>query len=208
MKLDHIVFGTRDLAQGTAFMSDALGATPVGGGKHPLMGTHNSLWRLEAHGYPVYLEVIAIDPDAEQPKISRWYGLDNASVQSRMGQGVSLLTYALQSENIEADRVALPVDPGVPTKVRRGNLSWQFTVTEDGNLIANGALPHLISWGDSEHPTKLMPNQGVSLIKLEGTHITSLNVDWPCDVVPSDNKALKVKLIRADGAARTFESVV
>lgn len=194
MKLDHIVFGARDLAQGIAFMSDALGAAPCVGGKHPLMGTHNALWRLEAREYSVYLEVIAIDPDAEQPTIARWYGLDNVDVQSRLAKGVSLLTYALQSDNIDADRAALPFDPGTPTEVRRGHLSWLFTVTDDGNLIADGALPHLISWRDTPHPTPSMPDQGLKLSLLEAPRALELNVAWPCEVKHSKDHYLAVKI--------------
>ena len=63
-KLDHLIVAAATLEQAEAFITERTGATPLRGGKHVAMGTHNSLLRL---GERIYLELIAIDPDAPAP---------------------------------------------------------------------------------------------------------------------------------------------
>ena len=53
---------------------------PVRGGKHALFGTHNKLLRLG----DLYLELIAIDPDAPKPERARWFALDDFSGDMRL----------------------------------------------------------------------------------------------------------------------------
>src|SRR5204862_4940114 len=60
--LDHLIVGAATLAEGIEYVAGITGVTPVPGGKHAAMGTHNALLRL---GDLVFLEVIAIDPDAK-----------------------------------------------------------------------------------------------------------------------------------------------
>ena len=45
----------------------------------------------------------------------------------------------------------------------QGRLEWQLTVPDDGRLLAGGALPTLIDWGRTPHPTAAMPSSGVAL---------------------------------------------
>ena len=73
-ELDHIAVIAPSLAAGIAYVHDVLGVEPPKGGAHPQMGTHNHLLRL---GEDVFLEVIAVDPDAPQPAHRRWFGLDD-----------------------------------------------------------------------------------------------------------------------------------
>ena len=64
-ELDHIAVVAPDLAAGVAWVRDVLGVEPPRGGKHPQMGTHNCICC--ALGEDVFLEVIAVDPDAPKP---------------------------------------------------------------------------------------------------------------------------------------------
>lgn len=43
IEADHLVLATRDLAQGTAWLEERLGAALRAGGRHSRMGTHDRL---------------------------------------------------------------------------------------------------------------------------------------------------------------------
>ncbi len=73
-RLDHITLLAPNLAAGRDHVQELLGVSPEEGGAHPTMGTHNLLLRL---GDSLFLEVLAIDPDAPSPPRPRWFGLDN-----------------------------------------------------------------------------------------------------------------------------------
>lgn len=76
LALDHITVSARSLAEGVAAVELALGVRAPVGGTHPSMGTHNHLLRL---GPSLFLEIIAINPEAPAPARPRWFGLDGAS---------------------------------------------------------------------------------------------------------------------------------
>lgn len=59
--VDHLVVAAAGLDAGTAWLEAHLGVPLAPGGRHAAMGTHNRLLRL---GPRLYLELIAIDPDA------------------------------------------------------------------------------------------------------------------------------------------------
>ena len=58
--LDHLLWEELTLEAGETRFAEATGIKPAFGGKHPHLGTHNSLLSL---GYEVYLEIISLDPD-------------------------------------------------------------------------------------------------------------------------------------------------
>src|SRR5205809_7410293 len=96
-ELDHLVIACKDLDQGAAWVTARLGSEPTGGGKHPLMGTHNRVLRIGARAY---LEVIAIDPDAPAPTRPRWFDLDAPEMQTRLAESPALITWGARTDNI------------------------------------------------------------------------------------------------------------
>ena len=80
-KLDQIVFGSRTLEEGTAFVENILQAKLSDIGYHKDMGTHNRLIRISEN---VYLEVVAIDPKRKNLKNRKWFNLDNSNLQSKL----------------------------------------------------------------------------------------------------------------------------
>ncbi len=160
IRLDHIVFAARSLAEGRAWMEDRLGVPAQGGGAHPGMGTHNALWRLGE----AYLEVLAIDPAAPPPTRARMFGLDLPAVRARLATGPALVAWVAATDDIEAARAAVPaVDFGPALALSRGDLSWRLTVPEDGAAPMGGVLPALIAWPPGAHPAARMPDAGLRL---------------------------------------------
>lgn len=80
-EVDHLVVSSATLSEGVAYIEDLLGVSMSEGGDHPLMGTHNALLSL---GPATYLEVIAVNPDADAPDHARWFDLDYFTGPARL----------------------------------------------------------------------------------------------------------------------------
>ncbi|MCF6343583.1 MAG: VOC family protein [Devosiaceae bacterium] len=196
LKLDHFAFGIFELKSGISQMSEILGAHPIGGGKHLLFGTHNALWRIETNSYPIYLEVIAIDYDAITPARSRWFGLDDPLVQARIENKPSLLTFIANTADINNASKNMPQNVGEAIKVSRDDLSWKFSLLDDGSLIDNGALPYLIEWPKGVKPVDNMAEQNIRLLSMGGARLSELDIDLPCEV-KTTNAKLELVLLSA-----------
>jgi len=169
-RLDHLVVAAKSLDEGVRWCEATLGITPGLGGQHPLMGTHNRLFSLADEAFPqAFFEIIAIDPSAAPPGRARWFGLDGLDLE----EGPRLLHVVARCDALAAlsDRLsAAGQDIGPALAASRetpaGRLEWQISVRDDGRLLAHGALPTLIDWGCTRHPTLSMPASGVALHKL------------------------------------------
>ena len=89
LRLDHLVISARTLVEGVQYVADTLGVAPAGGGAHPLMRTHNRLLNLWGG---VYLEVIAVNPEAPEPTEgmaprARLFALDQPATHARLENG-------------------------------------------------------------------------------------------------------------------------
>jgi hypothetical protein len=173
--VDHLVIVAHSLKQGMAWCQATLGITPTAGGQHPLMGTHNRIFKIESAACPrAYFEIIAIDPSLPPPAPgqARWFGMDNPALQARVRQTPELVHFVASTTDAAQACAALALlneNVGQPTAVSRatphGELKWQITVRPDGVPQRAGALPTLIQWGDM-HPSASLPDSGVSLIEL------------------------------------------
>jgi len=163
--LDHLVIGARSLEEGRSFVADLLGVSPVAGGTHPHMGTHNVLLSL---GGSVYLEVIAVDPEAEPPDRPRWFSLDNPNILQALKQGPRLLTWVARTPDLAGLVHLAPYATCKVCEMSRGDLRWLFAFTEDGECPGGGLLPHVIEWRGSAHPTDVLPESGCHFSALRG----------------------------------------
>ena len=155
LELDHLVIAATTLAEGEAMLTDLFRAAPEPGGKHALMGTHNRLWRLTAREY---VELIAIDPEAEAPPHPRWFGLDDFQGPPR------LVAWVCRAKPLTAPH---------GSKIReaaRGDLSWRISVPDRGLSDSDGLDPLRIDWGTGPHPTDAMPDLGLRLLRLDLHH--------------------------------------
>lgn len=188
-RIDHLVVVAASLEQGAAWCEATLGITPGPGGEHPLMGTHNRLFRIATVDFPrAYFEIIAINPAAPDPvpaRAGRWFDMDNPALRQRVAEhGPQLAHFVANVPDVRAALSVLQaqdIDRGPALEASRmtphGLLRWQITVREDGRRLFDGGLPTLIQWFDEEtpmghcaHPASAMPESGVTLHALTVTH--------------------------------------
>lgn len=160
MRLDHLAIACTDLAAGTAWVEAALGVPLQAGGKHPLMGTHNRLLGLG----DLYLEVIAIDPDAPAPAHPRWFDLDRFTGPPRLSNWI------VACDDLDAAMEAAPAGIGAALALARGDYRWRMAVPPDGILPFDNAFPALIEWQGAAHPALALTDSGIRLARLTVTH--------------------------------------
>jgi hypothetical protein len=170
--LDHIAVAAETLAEGAAHVEAMLGVELSDIGLHDRMGTHN---RLLALGPGLYLEVIAINPDARPPAQARWFDLDNFTGRPR------LTNWIVRTDDLGTALEAAPAGAGVPISFARGPYLWQMAVPPDGKLPCEGAAPALIQWDGALHPAERLPDQGCRLAGLTVEHpeAEALLAAWP-----------------------------
>jgi glyoxalase-like protein len=151
MPIDHLVYGTPDLAFAVADVEERYGVRAQAGGKHIGLGTHNALLAL---GPRTYLEIIAPDPGQPQPSVPRPFGLDGISHGGLVGWGIACPDIAAAV----AKARSRGYDPGEVARMQRAGptgavLRWRLTL----NALTGGLVPFLISWGGTEHPARSAP---------------------------------------------------
>jgi hypothetical protein len=194
LELDHLVIAARSLAQGLAWCEDTLGATPIAGGQHVFMGTHNRIFSVASTKYArAYLELIAIDTSLPSPARPRWFELDSAEMQSALDDGPRLVHWVARCDDMVAARQQMQaggIDVGAIEHVQRqtpqGALHWQISLRGDGTRALRGAAPALIKWVDV-HPSDTL---GSSEVALESVSVGG----WPevlasmlCPNIDQDN---------------------
>lgn len=174
LTLDHLVLGTADLERGAAQLSEWFGIAPFGGGEHELFATHNKLWRLDAPNYPIYLELIAINPAAD-PKRTRWFGLDTCDFS-----GSSIMPIGMVARCVDIVAAVQHFGPNHydVLALSRGGLHWKFAV-ERSDYCFPSQYPNLIEWGEA-HPLDGVAFQGLTLEQVTWPQNLALDLDWPC----------------------------
>ena len=165
--IDHLLIAAQTLSQGCDFVESGLRVRPQPAGKHLLMGTHNALLRL---GERLFLEVIAIDPEAPLPLRPRWFDLDEPRMRASLAEGPRLVHYVARTDAIDALAANSVEDLGSVLSIARGEVRWRMTVPADGHLPGRGLVPTLIEWPDESHPADTLPDHGLALVALAGEH--------------------------------------
>ncbi len=160
LTFDHFAITATSLDEGTQWVESALGVKLAGVGKHAMMATHNRLLGLG----DIYLEVIAIDPEAAPPSRPRWFDIDRFAGPPR------ITTWIARTDDLDAALAASPKGSGTPVSFARGDYRWQMAVPADGILPFDSAYPALIQWQTTLHPTQSLPDLGVRLKTLTITH--------------------------------------
>ena len=165
--LDHLVVAATTLADGIEYIGDVTGSVPKPGGKHVTMGTHNALMRLAER---VYLEIIAVDPDAKKPRRPRWFDLDNIALQSELTERPRLIHWVARTSDIDEAVLRCPVPLGSVHPMARGDYRWRITIPDDGTLPCKGVVPTLIQWDVPQHPADILPKSSVSIASLAAAY--------------------------------------
>ena len=181
MQLDHLAVAGATLEAATAHVQDALGVELQSGGKHAKFGTYNTLLGLADD---LYLEAIAVDPDAPDPGRPRWFDLDRFSGKPRLSNWVCRVS------DLQASTQELPLDIGDIHNLERGALRWRMAVPGSGCLPFDNLFPALIQWQGDLHPTKMLQASGCRLRRLVVYHPDALDlarVLGPLDKVEFDS---------------------
>ena len=165
-KLDHIVFGSLSLEEGTKFVENKLQAKLSDIGYHKDMGTHNRVIRISEK---VYLEVIAIDPKISNLNNRKWFNLDNSKLQFKLKKSPQIIGYVIENKETNITKYYEPF-----FESSRDIYKWQFAMPTlnndilDSEIVETGMIPSLISW-KSEKPIYQMKKNQFELINVEIT---------------------------------------
>lgn len=161
LEFDHIAVSGATLAKATAACEAALGVPMRPGGRHDVFFTHNTLLGLEDG---LYLEAIAVDPDAPVPDRPRWFDLDRFTGKAR------LTNWICRTSGLEAALERLGPGAGEPVALRRGDLRWRMAVPASGVLPFDNCQPALIEWQSPVHPSVTLGSSGIALRRLTVSH--------------------------------------
>lgn len=126
--VDHLVVVAQTLAQGMAWCEATLGIVPGPGGQHPLMGTHNRLFR------------IAPAVSNERPQAAEETRRCSPRGMNQLGNGPAL-THA-KHPYAQAYFEIIAIDPDAPPPGRR---RW-FGIDEPALQAAVRHSPRLVHW--------------------------------------------------------------
>ncbi|MFN3209948.1 MAG: VOC family protein [Roseovarius sp.] len=160
LRLDHFAVAAETLEAGRAYAEESLGVALRPGGQHAHYGTHNMLLGLEDG---LYMEVIAVDPEAPAPGYARWFDLDRFEGRPRP------TNWICNTDDLGALVARFP-QAGAPVPLARGALRWQMAVPEDGRLPWDNLFPAVIEWQCAQHPAQILPASGCRLDRLVVTH--------------------------------------
>ncbi|MEQ8902425.1 MAG: VOC family protein [Roseovarius sp.] len=160
MRLDHLAVAAENLGEGRALVEETLGLALQPGGQHAHFGTHNLLMGL-ADG--LYLEVIAVDPEAPAPEWPRWFDLDRFHGAPRLSNWICAV------DDLEA-AIARHRQAGAAVDLARGDLRWRMAVPGDGVLPFDNRFPALIEWQAGGHPSARLASSGARLERLVVAH--------------------------------------
>jgi len=165
--LDHLAVAGETLMEASAHIEQALGVPLQDGGQHETFGTHNRLLGLRDC---LYLEAIAIDPQAPVPQRTRWFDLDRFKGHPR------LTNWICRVDDIEASLGVFPDGAGRPINLARGALRWQMAVPPNGRLPFDNLFPALIQWHGDLHPARMLQDSGCRLHRLVVFHPDALEL--------------------------------
>lgn len=203
--IDHLVFASDDLPKASALIAELLGIAPTPGGSHVGKGTRNELLSM---GGATYLEVIGPDEAQPAPDGPRPFGIDDL-VEPALVAWCVRPSRPLREIVVEAREVGIEFGDVSAMSRRRPDgvlLDWELTVPQFGGPFGR-ALPFLIDWAVSPHPTDTLP-PAVQLVQLDILHSQPERLSMAFDIIgltsgvaihDADQPALRARIATARG---------
>ena len=168
LKLDHLTVIAPTLAEGAAHVRACLDLDVPFGQRHAYMGTYNHLLQL---GDMVYLEIVALDPDAPSPPRARWFGLDDRkAVAANWDAGRRLRGWVARTDMMDVILAERESIFGKKVGLPWTNSSFDFAIPDDGALPLDGAAPSIIDRRGKERAMTNISDLGARLTLLSLQH--------------------------------------
>jgi Glyoxalase-like domain len=161
LKLDHLTVIAPTLAEGVLHVRACLDLDVPFGQRHSYMGTYNHLLQL---GEAVYLEIVALDPQSDDPGRPRWFGLDDQRmVREHWEAGRRLRGWVARTDAIDATIAGREGIFGEKVRLPAVHSSFDFAIPEDGSLPLDGAVPSIIDRRGKPRSMATVPDLGARL---------------------------------------------
>lgn len=168
LALDHLTVIAPTLAEGVAHVRDCLDLDVPFGQRHAYMGTHNHLLQL---GGATYLEIVALDPQGDDPPCARWFGLDDQrQVRADWDAGRRLRSWVARTDAIDVVIVRRDQIFGRKVALPWAEPLFDFAIPEDGSLPLGGAVPSLIDRRGKARSMATMADLGARLLSFSLEH--------------------------------------
>lgn len=161
LRLDHLTVIAPTLVEGVAHVRACLDLDVPFGQRHAYMGTHNHLLQL---GGRTYLEIVALDPEADHPARRRWFGLDDQEqVRRDWEAGRRLRGWVAGTDDIDGILRGREAVFGRKVALPTAEPSFDFAIPDDGSLPRGGALPSIIDRRGTPRAMTSMADLGARL---------------------------------------------
>jgi len=168
LKLDHLTVIAPTLAEGVAHVRACLDLDVPFGQRHAYMGSHNHLLQL---GDMTYLEVVALDPEGEDPGRRRWFGLDDqAKVRADWEEGRRLRGWVARTDSLGDVVAGREAVFGQKVPLPNVDSAFDFAIPEDGSLPLDGAAPSLIDRRGKPRSMATIADLGARLVSFSLEH--------------------------------------
>ncbi|WP_298241621.1 VOC family protein [uncultured Bradyrhizobium sp.] len=201
LKLDHITVVAPNLAEGVLHVRNCLDLDVPFGQRHAYMGTHNHLLQL---GDTVYLEIVALDPDAAAPGRPRWFGLDDQKqVRSDWDEGRRLRGWVARTDMIDAIIARHGDLFGAKVPLPTSDPAFDFAIPNDGSLPLDGAAPSIIDRRGKPRSMAAIADLGARLKSFTLEHpepaaletlYRALTIDRPPDIVQGPKPRYRARI--------------
>jgi hypothetical protein len=211
LKLDHLTVIAPTLTDGVAHVRSCIDVDVPFGQRHGYMGTHNHLLQL---GDSVYLEIVALDPDGEQPPRARWFGLDDQkAVRADWDAGRRLRSWVARTDAIDVVLAGRESIFGRKVSLPWTDPSFAFGIADDGSLPLDGAAPSIIDRRGKPRAMATIADLGARLQSFSLEHpdaaavsqlYRDLDIDRPPAVVQGDTLRYRARIETPAGLKELF----